>query len=145
VDWTSTDGDWISFTGSNLTDQGESNSSLLALYTDFIGAQGGPVDFGLQPGASPWIEAFNNVAATGVGSYQIASSAVIGDQDTGEITFHFQVFNGDPTTSAQIGDPDYAYFGTSTEFTVNVAPEPNTALLLGGALLIAALAARKRI
>jgi hypothetical protein len=147
VNWASTDGDWIMFTGSNLTDQGESNASLLALYTDFIGAQGGPVDFGLQQSSSPWIEAFNNVVSTGVGSYQIASGAVIGDQDTGEITFNFEVFNGDPTTSTQIGDlsQDYAYFGTSTEFSVNVAPEPNTGLLLAGALLIAALAARKRI
>jgi hypothetical protein len=150
VDWTSTDGDWIVFTGSSLgsPDEVESNPGLLSSYTDFIGAQGGPFDFGLQPSSSPWTEAFNNGLSMGVGSYQIASGAVVGAEDTGEITFDFEVFNGDPTTTGtQIGDlsQDYAYFGTSTEFTVNVAPEPNTALLLGGALLIAALAARKRI
>src|SRR5579863_1871469 len=54
VNWTSTNGDWVSFTGSSLGSvaQGETNPSLLACvscYTDFIGAQGGPGDFALGP------------------------------------------------------------------------------------------------
>jgi hypothetical protein len=92
VNWTSTDGDWIVFTGSSLgsPDEAESNPSLLALYTDFIGAQGGPFDFGLEPSLSPWTEAFNNGTSMGVGSYRIVSGAVNGAQDTGEITFDFE-------------------------------------------------------
>ena len=150
VNWTSTNGDWAVFTGSSLgsPDEAESNPALLTLYTDFIGAQGGPVDFGLPPASSPWTEAFNSGTSMGVGSYKIANGAVSGAQDTGEITFAFEVFNGDPTTTGvQIGNvsQDYAYFGTSTQFSVNIAPEPNTAMLLAGSLLLTVLVARRRL
>jgi hypothetical protein len=150
VNWTSTDGDWVVFTGSSLgsPDAAESNPAILALYTDFIGFQGGPLDFGLPPGSSPWTESFNSGLSTGVGSYRIASGAAIGAQDTGEITFDFEVYNGDPTTSGvQIGDlaEDYTYYASSTAFAVNVAaPEPNSAVGLAGALLIAGFVMRKR-
>jgi len=55
VTWTSTQGDWASFTSTSLGSvaQGETNPGLLGSYTDFIGAQGGPVDFGLSPGT--WV------------------------------------------------------------------------------------------
>jgi hypothetical protein len=150
VNWTSTDGDWIVFTGSSLgsPSAAESNPGLLASYSDFIGAQGGPVDFGLEPSLSPWSEAFNNGTSMGVGAYQIASNAPYGAQDTGQITFSFEVYNGDPTTTGvQIGDlsADYAYYGTSTAFSVTATPEPNTAVPMAGALLmIATFIARKR-
>jgi len=145
VNWTSTQGDWVSFTSTSLGSlaQGETNPGLLASYRDFIGPQGGPVDFGLSPGASPWTEAFDSVSQ-GVGAYRITTDlgiAVPGAQDTGQITFNFDVYNGDPLTATQIGDLDgYSYYGPSTTFSVTVdapaivAPEPRTWLLFGGGL-----------
>jgi len=145
VDWTSTGGDWISFTGSDISTQPEYDPSLLGPngYTDFIGPQGGPVDFGLSPGTGPWTEAFDGLSQ-GVGSYQINSSALPGDEDSGQVTFDFQVYNGDPATATQIGDDSYSYSGSSTDFSVTVespsavTPEPASLILLAtglGALL----------
>ena len=157
VNWSSTAGDWISFTSTSLgsLDQGESNPALLASggYQDFIGTQGGPVDFGLSPGSSPWSQTFDG-SSQGVGSYRIANplAAVPGAQDTGEITFNFQVWNEDPLVDGaqQIGDGSYAYYGTSTQFSVTVdhsvsaAPEPASfALFLAGAGLLV-LGSRRR-
>jgi len=90
VDWTSTEGDWVSFTGSSLgsLDQGETNPDLLASYTDLIGPQGGPNDFALDPESSPWTEAFNG-SSNGVGIYRITADpgiAAAGAEDTGQIT-----------------------------------------------------------
>jgi hypothetical protein len=78
VTWTSTSGDWISFTSTRALSlaQAETNPSLLASYTDFIGVQGGPVDFGLSPGASPWTQTFNGVSQ-GVGLDQIVSNLAL--------------------------------------------------------------------
>jgi hypothetical protein len=146
VDWTSTAGDWISFTGSSLgsIDQVETNPDLVQAYLDFIGLQGGPFDFGLAPASSPWTEDFDGVSQ-GVGAYQITSDPAIaaaGAEDTGEIVFAFQVYAGDPTDSAQIGDNSYSYYGPSTEFSVTVdapsTPEPGTLeLFLAGIGLLA--------
>lgn len=162
VNWTSTDGDWISFTGSSLGSpaQGETNPSLLGLsgYADFIGAQGGPVDFALSPGA--WTQSFNDTPGSGViadatfgigsgvGSYTISGNptvAVPGAQDTGQITFDFQVYNGDPLGGGtQIGASTYSYAGTSTVFSVTVDATPSPAaepsswvLLVAGCLVVA--------
>ena len=144
VTWTSTNGDWISFTSSSLGSvaQGETNPMLLASYSDFIGPQGGPLDFGLSPGASPWAQSFDGVSQ-GAGLYQITSDpsvAVPGAEDTGQITFDFQVFDGDPLSSSQIGDGSYSYYGSSTAFSVTVdppssVPEPASLVLLASALV----------
>ncbi len=144
VNWTSTDGDWISFTGSSLGSvaQGETNPGLNESYTDFIGQQGGTADYGLAPGT--WTESFDDVLR-GVGAYQIVSDPSIaepGAQDTGQITFDFVIYDGDPLTADQIGDDSYSYYGSSTDFSVTVAsstPEPATfGLLLAGAGILAA-------
>ncbi len=157
VNWTSTNGDWLSFTGSSLGSlaQNETNPGLLASYSDFIGPQGGPVDFALSPSSSPWTEAFGGVSQ-GVGAYQISSDhsvATPGAQDTGQITFFFQVYNGDPLSGGtQIGDNSYSYYGSSTAFSVTVdappaapatVPEPASLLLVASGL--AGLVARRRI
>jgi hypothetical protein len=149
VDWTSTDADWISFTGSSLgsLDQNETNPSLLASYTDFIGLQGGPVDFALAPGI--WTESYDGVSQ-GAGLYQITtdpSAAEPGALDSGEMTFFFQVYNGDPFSGGvQTGDDSYSYYGPSSAFSVSVdapagpvptpEPPPLVLLLVGGGVLI---------
>jgi hypothetical protein len=141
VNWTSTNGDWISFYQSSLgsTAQAESNPGLLEPggYTDFIGAQGGPVDFGLAPGS--WTETFDGVSQ-GTGAYQINSNAAPPADDSGQLTFSFQVYDGDPLSADQIGDSSYSYYGSSTEFSVTVdaptssVPEPASLLLLATGL-----------
>lgn len=132
--WTSTSNDWITFTSSNLA--GDTNPDLSAGYTDYIGAQGGPDDYSVATSDSPWTESFDDVADTGVGAYQITSDPTIAlpdAEDTGQIVFNFQVYNGDPFNGGtQIGDGSYAY---SADFSVEVSstPEPATyALFLAG-------------
>ena len=120
VDWTSKDGDWVSFTSSSPGY--ETNPGLLAAggYTDFIGLQGGPDSGLLSPASSPWTEAFNG-ASQGVGSYRITNDlniAVPGAEDTGQITFNFQVY--DSSLSNQLGDSSYAYYAPTTTFSVTV-------------------------
>jgi hypothetical protein len=136
VDWTSTDGDLISFTGSSIGS--ETNPDLLASYTDFIGLQGGPdlPDEVLSPGSSPWTETFDNVSQQGVGAYAITTNptiAVPGAQDAGQITVDFQVYDIDLN---QIGDSSYSY---PAKFSVTVdaasAPEPASLLLVASGLL----------
>src|SRR6185437_10990298 len=150
VDWTSTNGDYLSFISSSIgsLDQGETNPSLLGSYTDFIGAQGGPDDFGVAPGDRPWSESYDGITQ-GVGAYQITTDpgvAIQGAQDTGEITFDYVVYNGDPLNGgAQIGDGSYSYYGPSTEFGVTVTPEPSAGWLAGlGFAGVGLLAARRR-
>jgi len=159
VDWSSTGGDWISFTDTSPGSlaQSETNPALVASggYTDFIGAQGGPVDFGLSPSYGPWTESFDGISQ-GVGLYPITTdpgNAVPGAQDIGQITFNFQVYNGDPLSDGvqQVGDASYAYYGSSTAFAVTVdaapsgSPEPGTfGLLVMGTGMLAA-ANRRRI
>jgi hypothetical protein len=138
VDWTSTNGDWISFTGSSVGS--ESNPSILTIYNDFIGAQGGPVDFAVSPTTSPWIESFDG-AAQGVGSYLISGTAVVGAQDLGRITFNYDVYNGDPMNGGSPVAQGLSYSGRSTEFSVLVTapqtsvPEPPSLALLCAGLL----------
>jgi hypothetical protein len=148
VNWGAT-ANYISFTGSSLgsvaSGGNESNNSLLAGYTDFIGAQSAPD--GIALGNGTWSEVFDNGAQTGVCAYQIASNAPSSAQDTGQITFNFDVYSGDPATNPSAAYlASYAYYGSSTEFSVTVdapsatTPEPGTIWLLLGAL--PAIAAR---
>ena len=145
VNWTSTNGDWISFTGSSLGSAApggnETNPSVLALYTDFIGLQGGPDDFAVGPSDSPWTETFDGVSQ-GIGSYLITSDpSQAGANDSGQITIDFDLYNGDPLGPGTYL-ASYSYYGPSTEFSVTVdapapgsaTPEPATGTLCAAAL-----------
>src|ERR1700722_17218619 len=139
VDFTSSDGDWISFGTSTIGS--ETEPTLQASYADYIGAQGGPEGspfaFALSSATGIWAQSFNGTS-TGVGAYTIANGSQAGAVDSGLITFNFQIYSGDPNTAAQIGDPNYTY---TDPFTVTVdsgtasAPEPGTGSILTGALL----------
>ena len=136
VTFTSTDDDWISFFASSLSsiDQAETNPDLLASYSDFISDQGGPFDSALEAASSPWTENFDGVSE-GIGAYQISNDPTIaepGATDTGEFTFDFQVFNGDPTNGGVvIGDlSGYSYYGSSTDFSVTVVPAPESSTMV---------------
>lgn len=146
VTWTTTNGDWISFTGSSLGSiapgGNETNSSVLAGYADFIGAQGGPDDFAIGPSDSPWTEAFDGVSQ-GIGSYQITSDpSEVGASDSGQITISYDVTSGDPLLPGSVDLGSGSYYGNSTAFSVTVdnptpnstVPEPATAAMCASAL-----------
>jgi hypothetical protein len=144
VTWTSTN-DWISFTGSSLGSVApggnESNSSVLDVYTDYIGYQGGPVDFSIPPSSPPvaWTETFDESSQQGIGAYQITSDpTAVGAEDTGQITIDYDVTNGDPLLLGSVDLGAGSYYGPSTAFIVTVdetsVPEPSSfGLLLSGA------------
>jgi hypothetical protein len=150
--WTSTHGDWISFTGSSLGSvaAGESNPGVLTAYTDFIGAQGGPNDFAIGPGDSPWTQIFDG-ASLGIGAYQITSDpSFAGADDHGQITINYDVTDRDPLAVGAVDLGTGSYFGSSTQFDVTVdtgseTPEPATfGLFLSGFAALFAIAWRRR-
>ena len=86
--------------------------------------------FALPAGAPDWIEPFDPIQQTGVGSFTIDPGALIGAQDTGVIHIEYQLF---PSTSVSVNAPSLCdpFCSGSIElpFQVNVvasAPEPAT-------------------
>ncbi len=164
VTWSSTDGHWISFTGSSLGSVApggfESNPAVLAAYTDNIGAQGGPVDFALGPAFGPWTIPYDGVSNFGLGYYQITTDiAQLGANDHGQITINFDVTDRNPYPGG-VWDPGTvdltpsggSYYEPATAFSVTVdvpgaaVPEPSTWLLsLAGVGAFAAWRARGRV
>ena len=130
--------DWVSFVTS-LT-LFESNPSL-GFYTDFIGFQGGPVDFVLPPASPDWTQSFDATAETGLGSYTIDPSALPGAVDSGSIHIEYQLFSDDPNTcgacSVGSGSADLPF-----QVTVVPTPEPASWYLLAAG--IGLLASRRR-
>jgi hypothetical protein len=113
----------------------ETNPSI-GSYTDFIGAQGGPVGFTLPAGAADWIEPFDPIQQTGAGSFTIDPGALIGAQDNGVIHIEYQLF---PSTSSSLCDT-FCSGSIELPFQVTVvAPVPEPATwgmgLMGLALL----------
>ncbi len=150
VTWSSVDGHWLYFTGSGIGSVApggfESNPSVLQLYTDNIGAQGGPVNFAIDPGSGVWTNLFDGVSQ-GVGFYIITSdSNQVGANDSGQITFYYNVTDLDPTLPGSVNLGAGSYYGSSTQFSVTVVdsvPEPNSlGLLLSGAAVLFAVARR---
>ena len=143
VDWTATN-NFISFTGSSLGSvlSGETNNSFLGIYNDFIGQNSGPNGIALGPGT--WTQSYDGIgiATTGVGLNWILdpSLAIPGAQDTGQITFNFDIYSGDPASGIPTDLGSFSYYGNSTAFSVTVAtPEPGTFWLMCAAAGMAAL------
>ena len=131
--------EWISFAGSFLMN--ETNPGL-GIYTDLIGASGGPVDFVLPAGAPPWIQVFSDAAQTGIGSYALSPASLPGDQNSGVLRVQWVAYSGDPYTC---GSCFTGSFQQDFDFSVTVAaapstdaPEPGTlsVLLIAGALFL---------
>src|SRR5947209_2529983 len=84
---------WTSFVSSFTLSETDPS---IGLYTDFIGMQGGPVNFVLAPGAPDWVEAFDNGSQTGIGAFAILPGASGGSQNSGLIHVMFDLFTSDP-------------------------------------------------
>jgi len=128
---------WISLTGSAVQNL---SPTLVGDYVDLIGATGGPVNFVLPPGITPWVQAFDTGLGTGAGSFLIASGAAIGSTETGEIVVFYDEFSDDPNTC---GSCYLDSNSSAAPFRIDVvaaatAPEPGTGVLL--ALLALAMA-----
>ena len=140
--WNSTS-DWLSVTGSVLA--GQSNSSLISQYTDFIGMQGGPTNFAVAPNTT-WTEAtFNAASQLGTGSVQLNPADPIFAEDAGNIMIFYSIYSSEPTASTT----PISSSVVSVPFTIEVvapssAPEPSSISLLGfGTLCFLLIAGRK--
>lgn len=152
ITWTSAS-DWIAFTDSSLgsVDQGESNSSLLSLYTDYLQSDSA-LAAGGSNGSTPititWTETFDGLSQ-GVGSYRISDVAQVGAEDHGQITIDYDVWYGEPGESDSVDLGTGSYYGPDTAFSVIVdeipVPEPASfGLFLSGAAAIGVAAWRGR-
>jgi hypothetical protein len=107
-------------------------------YTDFI-ANNGTV---IPP--SGLIQPFNAVTMTGVGAYMIDPAALTGSIDTGSIVLSYQEYNGNPFAGGTQVSGDTELSAAASVTTAAAVPEPNSAALLAGALLMGLLIVRKR-
>jgi len=130
---------WVSFAGSFLMN--ETNPGL-GIYTDLIGANGGPVDFVLPAGTPTWMQVFSDAAQTGIGSYALSPGSLAGDQNSGVLRVLWVAYSADPYSC---GNCFAGSFQQDFDFRVAVAnvppqsaPEPTTlsVLLIGGVLLL---------
>jgi hypothetical protein len=130
---------WISFEGSFL--MGETNPTV-GVYTDLIGASGGPLDFVLPAGAPAWTQIFSDAAQTGIGSYALSPASLPGDQNAGLLRVLWVAYSADPYTCgscfAGSFQQDFDFRVTVADTPSQVAPEPATLplVLIAGALLV---------
>jgi len=124
-------------------------SNTLGTYTDFIGPQFQVV--GPSPESTSFVEAFNLLAQTGVGSFTINAGALPGESVTGEIVVTYDLFSVDPNNPTF--DPILDTLSTGDVLTAGASvfvpaattvPEPDSLLLLGSGLLAVFGVARKR-
>jgi PEP-CTERM motif len=111
---------------------GETNPGL-GIYTDFIGAQGGPGSSALlAAGAPDWTQSFDFLNGLGVGDFSIDPNAPVGSVDKGTLEVQYETFC--PACSIGFRSVDIPF-----SVTVVGAPEPSTMWLVGICLGVAAL------
>lgn len=139
-------GQWTVITGSSYDYpcQGCAVSSSIGTYTDFIGQ----AFLVLGPGEFTNIsEAYNFATQSGAGSLQIGSAAPESSTFNGYVEIDYSTFSVDPNSPAfdptmDTLNPDaQAYLSAPLTTT----PEPSSVMLFAVALLLAALAYRKRL
>lgn len=117
---------WVTFVTSFLLVE---SNPFLGTYTDFIGSEGGPVNFELAPGSSNWTQAFDSIAGTGIGSYAIDPAALPGAVDSGTLRVLYETFSADPNTCGAC-DAGSGFVDVPFQLAVTATPEPATWLLL---------------
>jgi hypothetical protein len=103
------------------------SNPALGVFTDFLGPQGGPNQGFIPPASGNWTQSFDLASGQGLGSYQISSSAQIGDRDTGRLAVFYDLYSADPSVCPS------CYIQTNENdisFSVTATPEPGSALLL---------------
>ena len=130
---------WISFEGSFLMN--ETNPGL-GVYTDLIGASGGPLDFILPAGAPAWTQIFSDAAQTGAGSYALSPASLAGDQNAGVLRVLWVAYSANPYTCgscfAGSFQQDFNFQVAAADAPSQVAPEPATlsVVLIAGAMFL---------
>jgi len=131
--------EWISFAGSFLMN--ETNPGL-GVYTDLIGASGGPLDFLLPAGAATWTQIFSDAAQTGIGAYAVSPGSLPGDENSGMLRVQWVAYTADPYSCgscfAGSFQQDFDFSVTAAAAPSASAPEPGTlsALLIAGSLIL---------
>ncbi|MBN9656610.1 MAG: metallophosphoesterase [Acidobacteria bacterium] len=120
--------EWISFVSSYSFNE---TNPALGYYSDYIGPQGGPVNFVLAPGAV-WSQPFDALSMLGFGAYQVDPTAAVGDSTSGLIRTVWDSYPTDPATCQCIP----AQFSMDLPFEVSIvnAPEPGGFWLIGTGL-----------
>jgi hypothetical protein len=118
------------------------DTSQLGHYQDFIANYSGAHSVVVGPTATnpgdttSFMQSFNNMAMTGVGSYTIDNpSAMMGDMVSGQILLEYDLFSrspNDPSFNARTDTIATSQFVVVTASVTDV-PEPGTLFLLGTA------------
>jgi hypothetical protein len=125
----------------------------VGVFTPFIIQSFQPVGYPAGNGeVNPWTQTFDEAQMTGIGSYEINDFQSIGDTATGKIELTFDEYSVSP--NSPLFDPDLdgvAYGQTISAMTTVIVgpapvtvPEPAPALAIGGGLLLAIAARRRR-
>lgn len=133
--------DWISFTGSQILTESQTN---FGLYLDFLGAPNTPGANNLAPGSYTSSLEFDNALGTGLGAYTISPLVQIGDFNEGTLLVLFERYSADPEVcgSACLLGSDYALL----DFTVDAqVPEPASIALVGGSLVLLGVVRARRL
>src|SRR6516164_4764652 len=131
--WTSAD-EWASVTGSALINE---TNPLLGTFTDFIGPQGGPDLFAVDPSSS-WTETFDGTSSLGLGSYTIDPAAAPLAMDSGQIVVYFDVYDGPPATTGNYVQSEQVTANFTVQ-AVDSVPEPASLWMaaIGAAFMMA--------
>jgi hypothetical protein len=119
-------------------------SSTLGTFTDFIGPNF--IVVGPPPESPVVSQLFDSVAKTGIGSFAISSTALVGDAAMGEIQLTYDLFSRSPNDPNFDPATDTISVGNllSQTASVTVVPEPASWLMIGTAGALAAFWRRRR-
>lgn len=113
---------------------------LLGSFTDYISAQGGPVNGYLAPGGT-WSQSYNSALQTGFGEYALLPTDGPGDSDSGQFVIQYQLFSGDPTVCGSC----FVSSGILiNDFSVTATPEPDSFGTIALAGLLCLVLRRRR-
>ncbi|WP_031497569.1 PEP-CTERM sorting domain-containing protein [Bryobacter aggregatus] len=119
---------YISVIGSELLQE---TNPTLGSYVDWIGVQGGPVNFSLAPNTAPWIQDFDFSLGTGIGAYTFDPAAPASATNSGQIRILFEYYSDDPLScgSCFVGSASATAAFQLVVTDPPQVPEPSTVVL----------------